>query len=183
MIRLDAATVLLQWAAGGLFFLWFTTRRREVGIGYGWLMRGIFVAMAAAAAWLGFRFDSVALREASSLAVVAGGSVALAVSIARRAAGVAGEDAEHDRRSERVAAMTGIQREGRLERAGAGTSGAADGGTAPSRRKEFPPMLDLIAPVVAVLGLLAAGFASAGREATPPSPCCGCSPVQRSSAR
>ena len=31
MIRLDGATVLLQWATGGLLFLWVTTRRREVG--------------------------------------------------------------------------------------------------------------------------------------------------------
>ena len=29
---LDAATVLLQWSAGGLLFLWFTTRRREVDV-------------------------------------------------------------------------------------------------------------------------------------------------------
>ena len=28
MIRLDAATFLLQWATGGLFFLWVTTRRK-----------------------------------------------------------------------------------------------------------------------------------------------------------
>ncbi|MEY3986941.1 MAG: hypothetical protein RL080_281, partial [Actinomycetota bacterium] len=27
MIRLDAATVMLQWSVGGLGFLWFTTRR------------------------------------------------------------------------------------------------------------------------------------------------------------
>jgi len=39
VIRVEAATVLLQWSAGGLFFLWFTTRRREVGLGYGWLLR------------------------------------------------------------------------------------------------------------------------------------------------
>ena len=49
MIRLDAATVLLQWSVGGLAFLWFTTRRRQVGIGYGWLLRGIYLLMAAAA--------------------------------------------------------------------------------------------------------------------------------------
>jgi hypothetical protein len=49
-MRLDAATVLLQWAAGGLFFLWVTTRRREVGLGYGWLLRGVYFAMAAATA-------------------------------------------------------------------------------------------------------------------------------------
>ena len=29
----------LQWATGGLLFCWVTTRRREVGIGYGWLLR------------------------------------------------------------------------------------------------------------------------------------------------
>ena len=46
MIRLDAATVLLQWAIGGLFFLWVTTRRREVGLGYGWLLRGVYGLMA-----------------------------------------------------------------------------------------------------------------------------------------
>ena len=48
-MRLDAATVLLQWATGGLFFLWVTTRRREVGLGYGWLLRGVFLVMAAGA--------------------------------------------------------------------------------------------------------------------------------------
>ena len=47
MIRLDAATVLLQWATGGLLFLWVTTRRRQVGIGYGWLLRGVYATLAA----------------------------------------------------------------------------------------------------------------------------------------
>ena len=36
----------LQWAAGGLLFCWVTTRRREVGIGYGWLLRISFGLMA-----------------------------------------------------------------------------------------------------------------------------------------
>ncbi len=44
MIDFDAASLLLQWATGGLLFLWVTTRRREVGLGYGWLMRGIYLA-------------------------------------------------------------------------------------------------------------------------------------------
>ena len=35
----DLATLLAQWAAGGLLFCWVTTRRRDVGIGYGWLLR------------------------------------------------------------------------------------------------------------------------------------------------
>src|SRR5262245_46073364 len=49
VIRLDAATVLLQWATGGLAFLWVTTRHREVGLGYGWLLRGVYVLMAGGA--------------------------------------------------------------------------------------------------------------------------------------
>ncbi|MDQ6853626.1 MAG: hypothetical protein M3046_08015, partial [Actinomycetota bacterium] len=49
-MRLDAATVLLQWATGGLLFLWITTRRREVGLGYGWLLRSVFLVMAVGAA-------------------------------------------------------------------------------------------------------------------------------------
>ena len=53
MIDFDAASLLLQWATGGLFFLWVTTRRREVGLGYGWLMRGIYLAMALGAAYVG----------------------------------------------------------------------------------------------------------------------------------
>src|SRR5439155_519799 len=45
-VQLDLATVLAQWASGGLFFCWVTTRRREVGIGYGWLLRISFGVMA-----------------------------------------------------------------------------------------------------------------------------------------
>ena len=52
MIRLDAATVLLQWATGGLAFLWVTTRRREVSLGYGWLLRGTYGLMALGALFL-----------------------------------------------------------------------------------------------------------------------------------
>ncbi|MDO9176106.1 MAG: hypothetical protein Q7V62_14965, partial [Actinomycetota bacterium] len=98
MIRLDAATVLLQWAAGGLFFLWFTTRRRVVGVGYGWLLRGTYLLMAIGAAMVGFRFGTVPLREASSIGVAVAAGVALAVSVVRRKAGESGQDAEHDRR-------------------------------------------------------------------------------------
>jgi hypothetical protein len=148
VIRLDAATVLLQWSAGGLFFLWFTTRRREVGIGYGWLLRGTYVLLAALGAWLGFRFGVVPVREASSLAVVVGALVALVVSVIRRKAGVSGADAEHDRRTERISAMTGIER-------------SVEARDDVERGPEFPPMLDLIAPIVAVPGLIAAALDAA----------------------
>jgi hypothetical protein len=146
VISLDAATVLLQWAAGGLFFLWFTTRRREVGVGYGWLLRGTYVLLALGAAWCGFRFGPVPVRDVSSLAVAAAALLALVVSVVRRKAGVSGQDAEHDRRSDRVAAMTGIERD------------VAQRGSGP----EFPPLLDLVAPVLAVPGLVAAAIDAAG---------------------
>ena len=150
MIRVDAATVLLQWATGGLFFCWFTTRRRMVGIGYGWLLRGTYFLLAAAAFVCGVRFGVEPVREGASLGVAAASLVALVVSVVRRTAGVSGQDDEHDRRTERVAAMTGIERDAPIHR---------------SRGPEFPPLLDLIAPAIGVIGLVAAGLAAGGNDA------------------
>ncbi len=158
MIRLDAATVLLQWATGGMLFCWFTTRRREVGLGYGWLLRGTYLVFAAAAAAIGFAFDVNPVREAASIGVALACLVGLSVSIARRRAGVSGQAAEHDRRSERVAMMTGIERQGR----------AADaGGVGPeaTRGPEFPPVLDLVPALIGAVGLVAAGIGAGGNDA------------------
>ncbi|MEY3806853.1 MAG: hypothetical protein RIR69_1665 [Actinomycetota bacterium] len=69
MISLDAATVLLQWAVGGLFFLWYTTRRHDIGAGYGWLLRGSFSVLALGAAAAGFTVEVVAIREVTAIAV------------------------------------------------------------------------------------------------------------------
>lgn len=138
-----AATFMLQWATGGLFFLWVTTRRREVSLGYGWLMRGTYIIIAGLGLIAGLRWGSIPVREASAAAVVVAGAIALASSIVRRRAGVSGHKAEHDRRTERVAAMTGIER-----------SAASRDDSLP----EFDPRLDLIAPVLGVVGLVAAGF-------------------------
>jgi hypothetical protein len=145
VIRLDAATVLLQWAVGGLLFLWVTTRGREVGIGYGWLVRGIYILMALAALALGLWIGPVPVREVSSLAVAAAASVALAVSVVRRKAGVAGERARVEARAARVSAMTGIDRR----------PAGPDPGV-----PEFPPRLDLLAPLLGLPGLVAAGIAA-----------------------
>lgn len=150
MIRLDAATVLLQWATGGLLFLWVTTRRREVGIGYGWLMRGTFLLMAAGAVVAGRLLDPVPVRDLSAVLVVIAATAALVVSVVRRRAGVAGERARDAHRSERVAAMTGIER----------TALAQDETVA-----EFPPVLDIVAPIVGAVGLVAAGVAAGGPDA------------------
>ena len=153
MIRLDAATVLLQWATGGMLFCWFTTRRREVGLGYGWLLRGTYFVFAVTAAAIGFAFDVNPVREAASIGVALACLVGLAVSIARRRAGVSGQVAEHDRRSERVAMMTGIERQGR---AAAATGVASTATTGP----EFPPVLDLVPALIGAVGLVAAGIAA-----------------------
>ena len=149
MIRLDGATVLLQWATGGLLFLWVTTRRRQVGIGYGWLLRGTFGVMAVGAVVVGRVFGPVPVRDVSSALVALSTGAALVLSIVRRRAGVAGERARHERRSARVAAMTGIERE---------PSGPDP--TVP----EFPPVVDVMAPVVGVVGLVAAGVAAGGPD-------------------
>lgn len=147
MIRLDAATFLLQWAAGGMAFCWFTTRRREVSVGYGWLLRGVYFVLALSAAVVGFRYGRVWGRELASLAVAAACLGALGVSIVRRHAGVRGQLAEHDRRSARVAAMTGIDRPERE----LPVQGDA----------EFPPSLDLVPALIGVIGLVVAALDAA----------------------
>ena len=146
-MKLDAATVLLQWAVGGLVFLWVTGRRRQVGIGYGWTMRLSFMAIAGISLAAGLAFNTVWVREASTIALVVACGAALAVSWQRRAAGVAGQREVVERRSARVAAMTGIDKdEQRFDRAGA----------------EFPPNLDLVAPVIGAVGLVAGAVDAGG---------------------
>jgi hypothetical protein len=151
VIRLDAATVLLQWAAGGLLFLWVTTRRREVGIGYGWLLRAVYGVLALGAAAAGLLVDPVPVRDLASLGVAAAAAAALAVSVVRRKAGVSGERARRERKAGRVAAM-------------AGSAAPTAAPEAPAVR-EFPPALDVVAPVIGLVGLVAAGMAAGGPDA------------------
>jgi hypothetical protein len=115
----DGATVLLQWAVGGLAFCWVTTRRRLLGIGYGWLLRGVWGTVALGALVVGLRTDTVPVREAATAAMILAVLVALAWSIRRR----------------------------------------ADGPTA------LPTWLDLPAPVLGLIGLVAAGVAAGGPDA------------------
>ncbi|MGH8982654.1 MAG: hypothetical protein ACRDY6_02110, partial [Acidimicrobiia bacterium] len=79
--------------------------------------------------------------------VAAGAAVALAVSVARRGAGVSGHRAVRAERRARVRAMLG--QSGR-------TADPGDG------EREFPPALDLIAPAVGLVGLLGAAAAVGG---------------------
>ena len=148
-MKLDGATFLLQWATGGLLFGWVTTRRREVSLGYGWLVRIVFgvMALGAFALWLTQETTFArAVAEAAALATALAVACALAVSVQRRAAGVRGVEELRARRRARVAAMVGREAD-------------APGD---DRGPEFPPALDLIAPVFGVVGLLAAAQFAGG---------------------
>ena len=148
MIDFDAASMLLQWSAGGLLFLWVTTRRREVSIGYGWLMRGTYLLMAAGAFYIGqFVIEPMPVRDYASLLTAIAAAVALGSSIVRRKAGVSGQSALAEARSERVAEMTGIDRAVAVK---------------DESVREFDPRLDLIAPVFGFIGVVASGLEAGG---------------------
>lgn len=143
MIELDGATVLLQWAAGGWLFLWVTTRRREVGLGYGWLQRLTFLALAAGSLVAAFVTSPTWEREIGTIAFMVVGTAALIVSVMRKSAGVAGQREVVEKRSQRVADMTGIDREEqRFDKDAA----------------EFPPVLDLAAAVVGMVAVVVASW-------------------------
>ena len=156
MIELDASTVLLQWAVGGMLGCWFTTRHREVGLGYGWLLRGTYVMMAGGSAYIGFASTSPSstsetIRNFAAIAVTGVIALGLGQSIARRKAGVSGFVDEHDRRSQRIAEMTGIDREGAEKEVGEG--------------KEFAPLLDFAPLAFGLIALIAAGVSDGGNDA------------------
>src|SRR6266498_1450660 len=151
-MRLDAATVLLQWATGGLLFLWVTTRRREVGLGYGWLLRAVFLSLAAAAAFVpagDTTGTGATVRTAGAIGTAVAAALALAVSIARRGGGISGQRARRAARAERVAPMSARATTAREPAAGADTH-------------EFPPVLDLRAPAAGIVGVLGAAAAVGG---------------------
>ena len=140
-MKLDAATFLLQWATGGLLFGWVTTRRREVSLGYGWLIRIVFATLGAGAAAVFVTGDLTGARVVAlvcALSSVLSALVALTVSVQRRSAGVRGREEVRAARRARVSAMIGRTEEQR-----------AAGGA------EFPPALDFVAPAIGMLGLLA----------------------------
>src|SRR4051794_34900424 len=158
-VHLDAATILLQWATGGLAFLWVTTRGRLVSIGYGWLLRGVYGVLALGAVGAELRSAHTGAGHAVFLAagtgVVLAAFVALTVSVVRRGAGVGAARARAEAASQRVAAMTG-----RTTDPTSVADGPTGGGDASGR--EFPPALDLVAPAFGLAGLLAASTFTGG---------------------
>jgi len=139
VIEVHGATVLLMWATGGFFFLWVTTRERLVGIGYGWTMRITFIGIAGLAVATGFASGVYWPREIFGLAAIGGSLFALGESWFRRGAGVAGQRDVVERRSQRVAAMTGIDKDEQRFDADA---------------PEFRPALDLLAPAFGVIAIV-----------------------------
>jgi len=153
-VTLDAATVLLQWSVGGMIGCWITTRRREVGLGYGWLLRATHLALVIGALIVAVGADdegaAFTVRDVGASMFAASVAVALVVSVVRRRAGVRGRLDEHDRRSERVAEMTGIDR-----RTSADTTTIG---------REFPPLLDLVPVLPGLVALVAAGIGAGGSD-------------------
>ena len=155
MIRLEAATVLLQWATGGMLFCWFTTRHRVVGLGYGWLLRGVYFCFAAGALAAGLAFGVNPIREAAS----AGVAIACLVGLGGVDRSSQGWRVGSDRRV----------------RPPLGTSGGDDRHRPSGRRRrrgrrrrtpdlgpEFNPILDLVPALIGTVGLVAAALDAGG---------------------
>jgi hypothetical protein len=157
-VKLDGGVFLLQWATGGLLFTWVTTRRRELGLGYGWLLRSVFASFALGAVVVlyaeGLDRGSQVITFASACLATVAAVVVLGVSIARRRAGVAGATEHRERKRSRVAAMLDSAQTAGLFRSEAADAGDLGG--------EFDPRLDMIAPAIGTIGLLAASQFSGG---------------------
>jgi hypothetical protein len=144
-VRFDVATVLVQVATGGLAFCWVTTWRREVGLGYGWLLRIVFGTLAVLGVVVGLGDDGTGatVRNVGAAVMAVAAGLSLWVAVARRQAGVSGQRDIRRARSARVAAMLGTAREALAD-------------TEAPEPNEFDPRLDLLAPVAGVVALAGA---------------------------
>lgn len=149
---LSVSLFLVQWALGGSLLLWVTSRHRLVNLGYGLISKAVFAAISAIGivaapsdpGWI----RSMAIL--TTLAILA----TLVIGFSKRKIGVSGQKEIAEQRSERVAQMTGIDREPEDKQPGA----------------EFNPIVDLvfIAPIlIAMVGLvwLESGLLAAARVA------------------
>ncbi len=148
-MKIEASTFFLQWATGGMLFLWVTTRERLVALGYGWTTRVIYIAIAASSLILGLNLNSLWIREVSTILFLISALISMAVSIKRKDVGVIGQKVLAQNRSRRVAAML-KQPE------------SSPGPESLSTSKEFPPFLDLLAPACGVVGLIAGAIEAGG---------------------
>ena len=148
MIDFQASTFLLQWATGGLLFLWVSGKTRLIGLGYGWTTRITYMAIAGIGLAVAFVGETIWVREISSIGLLISTNVALVVSIFKRKAGVQGQRQLKESRTSRVAAMLGNNIQDRTDHA--------------EYQKEFPPNLDLVAPCMGAIGLIAGAIDAGG---------------------
>ena len=148
MIDFQASTFLLQWATGGLLFLWVSSKTRLIGLGFGWTTRITYLVIAGIGLVVGVMGDTLWLREISNIGLLMATSFTLLVSIARRKAGVKGQRELQRSRADRVSAMIGDRGQIKVSNTVA--------------TKEFPPVLDLIAPIIGTFGLVAGAVDAAG---------------------
>ena len=148
MIDFQASTFLLQWATGGLLFLWVSGKTRLIGLGYGWTTRITYMAIAGIGLAVAFVGETIWVREISSIGLLISTNVALVASIFRRKAGVQGQRQLKESRTSRVAAMLGNNIQDRTDHA--------------EYQKEFPPNLDLVAPCMGAIGLIAGAIDAGG---------------------
>ena len=148
MIDFQASTFLLQWATGGLLFLWVSSKTRLIGLGFGWTTRITYLVIAGIGLVVGVMGDTLWLREISNIGLLMATSFALLVSIARRKAGVKGQRELQRSRADRVSAMLGDRGQIKVSNTVA--------------TKEFPPVLDLIAPIIGTFGLVVGAVDAAG---------------------
>ncbi len=148
MIDFQASTFLLQWATGGLLFLWVSSKTRLIGLGFGWTTRITYLVIAGIGLVVGVMGDTLWLREISNIGLLMATSFTLLVSIARRKAGVKGQRELQKSRADRVSAMLGDRDQIKVSNTVAA--------------KEFPPVLDLIAPVTGTFGLVVGAVDAAG---------------------
>ncbi len=176
MIRFDASTVMLQWATGGLVFLWVTTRGRLVGLGYGWLMRGVFAAIGAIGLVIAAKGSWLPVRDIPAALMVIAAVAALVVSVVRKGAGVREQRLAQQRRHQRVSAMAATATAAAVATSDADTAEpqsaamqmrdqfgrlADDDAAEFSEGPEFPPLLDLIAPALGFVGVIGAAVDAA----------------------
>lgn len=148
MIDFQASTFLLQWATGGLLFLWVSSKTRLIGLGFGWTTRITYLVIAGIGLVVGVMGDTLWFREISNIGLLMATSFALLVSISRRKAGVKGQRELQRSRADRVSAMLGDRDQIKVSNTVA--------------TKEFPPVLDLIAPVTGTFGLVVGAVDAAG---------------------
>ena len=148
MIDFQASTFLLQWATGGLLFLWVSGKTRLIGLGYGWTTRITYMVIAGIGLAVAFVGEIIWVREISLIGLLISTNVALVVSIFRRKAGVQGQRQLKESRTSRVAAMLGNNIQDRTDHA--------------EYQKEFPPNLDLVAPCMGAIGLVAGAIDAGG---------------------